>query len=154
MIYLHLGVATLLITGALAWFVNREQQTASQAGAQAGQTSASGQPDRNSPSTEREVSDGRSNGGSWGPEPRPPRFDDGIPTTTPRRGPAVAGPSPARIAPSAADWRGLTGMEEPSLPGTATLVEVDHGQPGPEELAQMLRQSAERSGGGERAPDH
>jgi len=155
MIYVHFGVVTLVATAALAWFANGEQQrseAARIARAEAAKAEKSRKDDSDAHSTERDISDGRGKGGSWGPEPREPRFDEGVPTTTPRRSRTLAAAPSAPVPPRRS---GLQPSPEASTPGTAsegTLVEVA-GQPTPEEIEEMLRRSALRAGGEDRPPE-
>ena len=155
MIYVHFGVVTLVATAALAWFANGEQQQAQAtriAEADAAKAKGKQQDKADEPSTEREISDGRSNGGGWGPEPRPPRFDEGVPSTAPRRSRTPASAPSAPALPTRPRWQHYP---EPLAPGTeaaGTLVEVPR-QPTPEEIEEMLRRSALRAGGEDRPPE-
>lgn len=155
MIYVHFGIVTLVATAALAWFANGEQQRSEAAQIARAEAEKAAKDRHNSsdePSTEREISDRRGNGGSWGPEPREPRIDEGVPTTAPRRSRAWAtGPLP----PAVPRRPGLPDDIE-SLPrgtgASGTLVEVPR-QPTPEEIEEMLRRSALRAGGEDRPPE-
>lgn len=157
MIYVHFGAVTLILTAALAWFANGEQQRSEAqrlAAAEAAQTSRNQAASDDAPSTEREMRDGRS-GGSWGPEPRPPRFDEAIPGTTARRarplGTAASPPPTARtFAPPAL---ASTDASLLIMPGVLAEVPQATASPTPEQIAEMLRRSALRAGGADRPPE-
>lgn len=156
MIYVHFGVVTLVATAALAWFAKGEQQRSQAeriAEAETAKAAKNGKDDSKKPSTEREMSDGRGSGGSWGPDPREPRFDDGgSSSSAPRRTRALAAAPPAPALPRRP---GLQAYPESLMHGAApdgTLVEVPR-QPTPEEIEEMLRRSALRAGGEDRPPE-
>ena len=158
MIYVHFGVITLVATAALAWFATSEQQRSQAARVARADTEIAAkdrQDDSDQPSTEREIRDGRSKGGSWGPEPRAPAFDDGVPVTAPRRQRTLAAAPAAPFRPDRPRPQAGSGGIMPEQDATGTLVEVAPGtrQPTPEEIEALLRRSALRAGGEDRPPE-
>lgn len=153
-IYRHFAVVTLAVTALLAVFVNGEQReaanTASEAAVQREQAKQS--PQKKEEATDRPDSTAGETGGSWGQDPQPPRDSTSESSWSPPAGVRqVAARSPARPTVPPMPARMASGGVPEEMAGQAGMrsgqAAGPNEEPSPEEMQDILRQSAERAGG-------